>query len=74
MDEARLMPVSEQMLLLVMSELARQLEGKESQIDSPLRNLNSSSEVIRIVEMMHVRFPLSLRWKQAFRVQDRHLQ
>jgi len=28
---------------------------------SPLRPFNSSSEVIRLVELMYVRFPLSLR-------------
>lgn len=29
--------------------------------DSPFRHLNSSLEVIRLVVLMHVRFPLSLR-------------
>jgi putative transposase len=32
-----------------------------SKVDNPFRYFNSSPEVIRLVVMMYVRFPLSLR-------------
>jgi hypothetical protein len=41
-------------------------------MSNPFRYFNSSPEVIRLVVMMYVRFPLSLRnvvWKKGFRLE-----
>ena len=40
---------------------ARRKPSIESQAPSPFRRFNSSPEVIRLVVLMYVRFPLSLR-------------
>ena len=42
---------------------------------SPFRYFNSSPEVIRLVVLMYVRFPLSLAERRgpAVRARDRHL-